>query len=75
MANKKETKEELNPSEYFNDLKDKVQNITDEELVEFYQGCLSLVDKYKITGQKKLKYLYNFSQNNSLSFLKSFKYI
>ena len=46
--------EELNPSEYFNNLKDKIQNITDEELVEFYQGCLSLVEKYKITGQKRV---------------------
>ena len=45
--------EELNPSEYFNNLKDKIQNITDEELVEFYQGCLTLVEKYKITGQKR----------------------
>lgn len=54
MAKKKELNEELNPSEYFSDLKDKVQNITDEELVEFYQGCLSLVEKYKITGQKRV---------------------
>lgn len=46
--------EELNPSEYFNSLKDKIQNITDEELVEFYQGCLALVEKYKITGQKRV---------------------
>lgn len=30
MVKKKEI-EELNPSEYFNNLKDKVQNITDEE--------------------------------------------
>lgn len=47
-------KKEVNPSEYFNDLKDKIQNITDEELIEFYQGCLSLVEKYKITGQKRV---------------------
>lgn len=47
-------KKELNPAEYFSDLKDKIQNITDEELIEFYQGCLSLVDKYKITGQKRV---------------------
>ena len=53
MVKKKEI-EELNPSEYFNNLKDKVQNITDEELVEFYQGCLTLVEKYKITGQKRV---------------------
>lgn len=53
MAKKKEV-EELNPSEYFNNLKDKIQNITDEELVEFYQGCLTLVEKYKITGQKRV---------------------
>ena len=53
MAKKKEI-EELNPSEYFNNLKDKIQNITDEELVEFYQGCLTLVEKYKITGQKRV---------------------
>lgn len=47
-------KKELNPTEYFNGLKDKVQNITDEELIEFYEGCLSLVEKYKITGQKRV---------------------
>jgi len=49
----KQTKE-MSPSEYFNNLKDKKQHITDKELVEFYQGCLTLVEKYKITGQKRV---------------------
>ena len=53
MAKKKDVKE-LEPTEYFEGLKSKVQNITDEELVEFYHGCLSLVEKYKITGQKRV---------------------
>lgn len=53
MVKKKEIKE-LEPTEYFDGLKGKIQNITDEELVEFYHGCLSLVEKYKITGQKRV---------------------
>lgn len=53
MAKKKDVKE-LEPTEYFEGLKSKVQNITDEELVEFYHGCPSLVEKYKITGQKRV---------------------
>lgn len=44
---------ELTPSEYFNIVKDKKQHITDEDLVKVYDNCLTLLNKYKITGQTK----------------------
>lgn len=46
-------KNELTPSEYFNIVKDKKQHITDEDLVKVYDNCLTLLNKYKITGQTK----------------------
>lgn len=53
MANKKKS-DELSATEYFNYLKEKRQNITDEELQKLYDGYLSLVEKYKVTGQKRI---------------------
>lgn len=53
MAKTKKTVE-LEPREYFEDLKDRVQNITDKELQDFMYGCLQLVEKYKITGQTRI---------------------
>ncbi len=53
MARKKK-EIELEPKEYFDDLKDKVQNITDKELQDFMYGCLQLVNKYKVTGQTRI---------------------
>jgi hypothetical protein len=47
-------KDELTPTQYFNYIKDKKNNTTDAELCTFYEGCLALVAKYKITGQKKI---------------------
>lgn len=44
---------ELSPSEYFDQIKDKKNHVTDEELVKVYENCLDLLNKYKITGQKK----------------------
>lgn len=44
---------ELSPSEYFDLIKDKKNKITDEELQKVYDNCLELLNKYKITGQKK----------------------
>lgn len=44
---------ELTPSEYFDIVKDKKQHITDEDLVKVYDNCLTLLNKYKITGQIK----------------------
>lgn len=52
MANKKNV--EIEPKDYFDNLKDKVDTISDKDLVEFYNGCLALIDKYKITGQKRI---------------------
>lgn len=45
---------ELTPTQYFNYVKDKKITTNDAELYLFYEGCLSLVNKYKITGQKKV---------------------
>lgn len=45
---------ELTPTEYFNHVKNKKNTTNDTELISFYEGCLALVDKYKITGQKKV---------------------
>ena len=53
MANKKKN-DELSATEYFNYLKEKRQSITDEELQKLYDGYLSLVEKYKVTGQKRI---------------------
>ena len=53
MKNKINT-EELNANEYFNYLKKKKQSITDEDLKNLYNGYLSLVEKYSITGQKRV---------------------
>ena len=43
---------ELTPSEYFDIVKSRKQTITDEKLLEIYDNCLDLLNKYKITGQK-----------------------
>lgn len=51
---KKENINEITPTEYFNYVKDKKNNINLPELNDFYEGCLSLVEKYKVTGQKKV---------------------
>lgn len=45
---------ELSPQEYFDYLKGKKEQINDKKLTQFYNGCLALVEKYKITGQKKV---------------------
>lgn len=44
---------ELSPSEYFEQIKEKKNHVTDEDLVKVYENCLDLLNKYKITGQKK----------------------
>lgn len=44
-------KENMTPTEFFNDVKDKRNKITDRELLEIYDNCLQLLNKYKITGQ------------------------
>lgn len=48
-----ENVEELTPQQYFDQVKESKHNITDEELVKVYDNCLELLNKYKITGQKK----------------------
>ena len=45
--------EELSPSQYFDYVKDKKNTITDEALQTIYDNVLELINKYKITGQKK----------------------
>ena len=44
---------ELTPSEYFEQVKERKNHITDEDLQNVYDNCLELLNKYKITGQKK----------------------
>lgn len=44
---------EMNPQEYFNYVKERKSTITDEELQKVYDNCLELLNKYRITGQKK----------------------
>ncbi|MDO4975241.1 MAG: hypothetical protein Q4E61_02855 [Alphaproteobacteria bacterium] len=46
-------KEELTPQQYFDAVKERKHNITDDELSKVYDNCLELLNKYKITGQKK----------------------
>ena len=49
----KNLESELTPQQYFNEIKERKHNITDDELVKVYDNCLELLNKYKITGQKK----------------------
>lgn len=44
---------ELTPQEYFEQVKERKHSISDEELLKVYDNCLELLNKYKITGQKK----------------------
>lgn len=44
---------ELTPQEYFEKVKERKHRITDGELLKVYDNCLELLNKYKITGQKK----------------------
>lgn len=44
---------ELTPQEYFEQVKERKHSITDEELLKVYDNCLELLNKYKITWQKK----------------------
>ncbi len=44
---------ELSPSEYFEQVKERKNHITDEDLRKVYDNCLELLNKYKITGQRK----------------------
>lgn len=51
--NTEEKKQPLNPSEYFEIIKGRRSKITDEDLQQFYDNALILINKYKITGQKE----------------------
>ena len=48
-----EMMKELTPSEYFEKIKDKKHTIEDEGLKAVYENCLELINKYKVTGQRK----------------------
>lgn len=43
--------EKLSPQKYFDQIKDKKKTCTDELLNKVYDNCLTLLNKYKITGQ------------------------
>lgn len=53
MVKKKEEKD-YTPSDYFNYIKGKKNTLTQNDLEDFYNGCLVLAEKYLITGQKKV---------------------
>nr|DAG61077.1 MAG TPA: hypothetical protein [Caudoviricetes sp.] len=53
IAKGKYPEKELTPQQYFNKIKERKHNITDDVLVKVYDNCLELLNKYKITGQKK----------------------
>ena len=44
----------MSEKEYFNYLKSNLQKITDEDMINFYEGCLSIVNQYRITGQLRI---------------------
>lgn len=46
-------KENISPKDYFEDIKKKKNNIDDEGLCRVYDNCLTLLNKAKMTGQKK----------------------
>lgn len=43
----------ITPSEYFEQVKEKKQTITDEKLKQMYESCLHLIEKYRETNQIK----------------------
>lgn len=43
----------MTPQEYFDEIKERKNHITDTQLQSIYDNCLELLNKYKITGQKK----------------------
>lgn len=54
---------ELTPAEYFDNLKNLRQNITEEEIIQVLDNCLELMKKPKMLGQKKMvKKIYEQSQ-------------
>lgn len=53
QTNKSLSEQELTPQQYFDAVKERKNNITDEELQKVYENCLELLNKYRITGQTK----------------------
>lgn len=47
------TESELTPQQYFDAIKERKHQITDEGLTKVYDNCIELLNKYKVTGQKK----------------------
>lgn len=43
----------LTPQQYFDEIKERKNHITDTQLQSIYDNCLELLNKYKITGQKR----------------------
>lgn len=46
-------RKDLNPSKYFDVVKNKKHEVTDETLNEYYGNCLKLITKYEKSGQNK----------------------
>jgi hypothetical protein len=53
MSSKNNGTKEITPKEYFELLKTKKSEITDDELKKIYSNCLTLMKKYVTTGQVK----------------------
>ena len=53
MENSRIKLSDLSPSDYFNLVKEKKNTIDDQALQQIYDNCLTLLNKYRITGQTK----------------------
>lgn len=53
LNNEENKVQDLTPTEYFEMIKGRKQKVTDEMLDSVYNSCLTLLSKYKITGQIK----------------------
>ena len=53
LFNNNSNEEGISPSSYFDVVKGKRTEVTDESLDKYYENCMALVSKYEITGQTK----------------------
>lgn len=53
LPENKQDNKQLTPQEYFDEVKERKNTITDEKLKAVYDNCLELLNKYKITNQYK----------------------
>lgn len=53
VDNIEKSEDKMTPAEYFGVIKERKNHITDEDLKRYYDNCLEMLNKYKITGQTK----------------------